>query len=100
MKGVRIMIKKLYKEWDDILLLENTSPYRFRTKLERILNHTIKFAELENSINLLKICNGIIYKLQYISDQSNQTSDGCLKSFIVLKNDMLALKKELSLLGA
>lgn len=69
------MIKKICKEWDNILTLENTSPYLFRTKLERSLNHTVKYAKMENNNHLLELCNGIIYKLQYISDQSNQTSD-------------------------
>ena len=47
------MIKKICKEWDNILTLENTSPYLFRTKLERSLNHTVKYAKMENIINLL-----------------------------------------------
>ena len=72
----------------------------FRTKLERSLNHTVKYAKMENNNHLLELCNGIIYKLQYISDQSNQTSDGCLKSFIVLKQDILAVKAELNSLAA
>lgn len=62
------MIKKICKEWDNILTLENTSPYLFRTKLERSLNHTVKYAKMENNNHLLELCNGIIYKLQYISD--------------------------------
>ena len=99
-EGVKIMIKKICKEWDNILTLENTSPYLFRTKLERSLNHTVKYAKMENNNHLLELCNGIIYKLQYISDQSNQTSDGCLKCFIVLKQDILAVKAELNSLAA
>ena len=38
------MMKKICKEWDNILTLENASPYLFRTKLERSLNHTVKYA--------------------------------------------------------
>lgn len=90
------MINKLCKEWDNIIKLQNASPYLFRTKLERSLNHTVKFAKMENNNHLLEVCNGIIYKLQYISDQSNQTSDGCLRSFIVLKQDILSVKAELT----
>lgn len=86
------MKEKLNQEWSNILLLEKTSPYVFRTKLERVINHTIKYANYENDNQLLEVCKLIIHKLKYISDQSNQTSDGCLNSFVVLKQDMLAVK--------
>lgn len=89
------MKKRLYQEWDNILLLEKVSPYVFRTKLERVLDHTVKYADSENDNQLLAACKSIIHKLKYISDQSNQTSDGCLNSFIVLKQNMLAIKAEL-----
>lgn len=88
------MKNKLYQEWNNILLLEKCSPYVFRTKLERALNHTIKYANMEKNNQLLEDCKLIAYKLQYISDQSNQTSDGCLNSFIILKEDMLSIKKK------
>ena len=86
------MKNKLYQEWDNILKLERTSPYVFRTKLERVLNHTIKYASNEKNNQLLEVCKMISHKLMYISDQSNQTSDGCLNSFRVLKQDMLTVK--------
>ena len=89
------MKKKLYQEWDSILLLEKASPYVFRTKLERVLNHTVRYADCENDNQLLEVCKLIIHKLKYLSDQSNQTSDGCLNSFIVLKQDMLIVKSGL-----
>ena len=86
------MKKKLYQEWNSILLLEKASPYVFRTKLERVLNHTVKYANCEKDNQLLEACKLIEHKLKYISDQSNQTSDGCLNSFIVLKQDMLIVE--------
>ena len=86
------MKNKLYQEWNNILLLEKSSPYVFRTKLERVLNHTIKYADMEKNNQLLEACKLIAHKLKYISDQSNQTSDGCLNSFIILKEDMLSIK--------
>ena len=86
------MKKKLCCEWDGILLLEKASPYVFRTKLERVLNHTVKYADSVKDNQLLEACKVIVHKLQYIADQSNQTSDGCLNSFIILKRDMLSVK--------
>lgn len=88
------MKNKLYQEWNNILLLEKSSPYVFRTKLERTLNHTIKYATMKKNNQLLEACKTIAHKLQYISDQSNQTSDGCLNSFIILKEDMLSIKNK------
>lgn len=86
------MKKRLYQEWDKILLLEKASPYVFRTRLERALNHTARYADCENDNQLSEICKLIAHKLMYISDQSNQTSDGCLNSFNILKQDMLTVK--------
>lgn len=88
-------MKKLNQEWSNILALEKSSPYVFRTRLERVLNHTIRYANSVKNEQLLEICKLVIHKLQYISDQSNQTSDGCLNSFIILKQDMLKIKDEL-----
>ena len=89
-----IMQKKLYQEWNNILLLEKSSPYVFRTRLERVIHHTIKYAKMEKNNQLLEACNRIVNKLTYISDQSNQTSEGCLNSFIILKQDIMNVRTE------
>lgn len=89
------MKKKLFQEWNNILLLEKSSPYVFRTRLERTINHTIKYANVENNNKLLEACKLIAHKLNYISDQSNQTSDGCLNSFIILKQDIMDIKAKI-----
>lgn len=83
---------KLLQEWIDILNMRRISPYVFRTRLERVLNHTVTYANMEKNIKLKKMCNEILEKLKYISDQSNQTSDGILNSFVVLENDMKNIK--------
>lgn len=90
-------MKRLVQEWNNILMLENSSPYVFRTRLERALNHTVRYANSEKDEQLLGACKLMVHKLQYISDQSNQTADGCLNSFIVLKQDMLSIKDKLDL---
>lgn len=90
------MKKDLCQEWDRILLLEKSSPYVFRTRLERVVNHTVRYADSESNNMLLNMCKNVRNKLQYISDQSNQTSDGCLNSYIVLKTDMVSIRDLLS----
>ena len=87
------MSRSLKNEWDNILLQEKNSPYVFRTRLERIINKTLKYAETTENEDLAIRCSRIVEKLKYISDQSNQTSEGCLNSFIVLKEDVLDIRK-------
>lgn len=87
------MKEKLAREWNKILSLEKTSPYVFRTRLERTIKHTINYANEKHQDGIKMQCRKVLDKLQYISDQSNQTSDGCLNSFIVLKEDMLYIQK-------
>lgn len=83
----------LRQEWKDILQMDRTSPYVFRTRLERAILHLLKYArDCENS-ELLMECHKIQNKLKYISDQSNQTSDGTLNSFIILYSDMQNILK-------
>ena len=91
-KELKSMRIKLLQEWIDILNMRRISPYVFRTRLERVLNHTVTYANMEKNIKLKKMCNEILEKLKYISDQSNQTSDGILNSFVVLENDMKNIK--------
>lgn len=88
---------KLWEEWNNILLLEKASPYIFRTKLERVINHTIIYANREGNDQLLRDCQLITHKLKYISDQSNQTSEGCLNSFIILKEDFINIRTKLNI---
>ena len=90
------MKKKLIQEWSKILLLEKTSPYVFRTRLERTVKHTISYAEKENEEQITYKCKIILEKLKYISDQSNQTADGSLNSYRVLKKELLGIKELLS----
>ena len=90
------MKKQLFQEWSKILLSERTSPYVFRTRLERVLRHTLNYAGLENDLQIENKCTKVLSKLNYISDQSNQTSDGCLNSYRVLKDDMMQIQKLLA----
>jgi len=68
--------------------MENCSPYLFRTRLERTINHSIIYARETKNASLQELGENIKCKLKYISDQSNQTSDGMLNSYLILKIDM------------
>lgn len=86
------MKKNLVQEWSKILLSEKTSPYVFRTRLERTIKHTLNYAEKEKDEQIVSRCKGLLEKLQYISDQSNQTADGSLNSYRVLKKELLEME--------
>ena len=90
------MKKNLIQEWSKILLLEKASPYVFRTRLERTIKHTLNYAEKEKDEQIVSRCKGLLEKLQYISDQSNQTADGSLNSYRVLKKELLEMEELLS----
>ena len=90
------MRKNLVQEWSKILLLEKTSPYVFRTRLERTIKHTLNYAEKEKDEQIVSRCKGLLEKLQYISHQSNQTADGSLNSYRVLKKELLEMEELLS----
>ena len=90
------MRKNLVQEWSKILLLEKTSPYVFRTRLERTIKHTLNYAEKEKDEQIVSRCKGLLEKLQYMSDQSNQTADGSLNSYRVLKKELLEMEELLS----
>ncbi len=90
------MEKNLKIEWEYIMNNGNASPYVFRTRLERILKHTLKYAKNSNDSLLNKLCERINDKLKYISDQSNQTTDGILVSYTVLQQDFERVCNRLS----
>lgn len=42
----------------------------------------------QDDTSLQQLCEKLEHKLAFISDQSNQTSDGELRSYLILKEDM------------
>ena len=82
------MKDKLVLEWERILQMKQESPYVFRTRLERTLNHSLKYANDTQNNGLILLCKEMKEKLKYISYQSNQTSDGILNSYVVLSDEM------------
>lgn len=68
-------------------------PYLFRTKLERVLNRIINESEIEKSDYVKDFAIELKEKLRCLSDQSNQSTNGTLKSYEFLKNDINKLEK-------
>ncbi len=78
-----------------LIVSEKTSPYVFRTRLERILYEINHNSILFKNIKIINLYDSIMIKLKCLSDQSNQTPDGTLNSYLFLKNDLNELLNEL-----
>jgi hypothetical protein len=85
--------KLMENELTNLLTLKDSRPYVFRTRLERTLERVYKYSDNEGFTKMRDLCLEIKSKLNYISDQSNQTSDGSLKSFLFLESDIKKLLK-------
>lgn len=85
------------KKWEELLSQKKATPYVFRTRLERLLLQTISYANKIQNKKLENQCNDVRNKLEFISDQSNHTSDGVLRSYIVLEEDMNKILQEVKL---
>ncbi|MCR8852856.1 hypothetical protein [Lysinibacillus fusiformis] len=81
----------LENEIINLLSSKNSRPYIFRTRLERVLERLLNYSEKNNLTLLRNKSLEVKSKLSYISDQSNQTSDGSLKSFVFLESDIKQL---------
>jgi hypothetical protein len=82
---------KVALEIEKLLELSKASPYVFRTRLERVLykiNHNSAYSQ---DSDVVSKCNSIGIKLKCLSDQSNQTPDGTLNSFLFLEKDLVEL---------
>lgn len=77
---------------EDLLSSGEVRPYVFRTRLERLLFKINKKAlECSDSKIIVDKCMEIKMKLNCLSDQSNQTPEGTLNSYLILKNDLTDL---------
>lgn len=83
--------KTVILELENLINSHNIRPYVFRTRLERVLMRASILAVEQAQEDTLLIINDIKDKLNYISDQSNQTSDGTVKSFCFLEPDLKSL---------
>lgn len=89
----------LNTQLDEIIESSSSRPYIFRTRLERFI---IRLTFFESGVNLdhrdviINICDSIKNKINYISDKSNQNSEGELNSYGFFKDDLLKLKSLIS----
>lgn len=89
------MQKTMTTIWDELMEMSKCRPYVFKTRLQRAIIQTRKYSVEENNGRLMELCQQLEEKLRFISDQSNQTSDGELRSFLVLREDMLKIRNEM-----
>lgn len=86
-------ILRVQDELVGLLDLSKARPYVFRTRLERVLEKLFSLSSIESRNDIQNKCIKLKEKLNYISDQSNQSSDGTLKSFLYLKDDIVNLSE-------
>lgn len=89
------MQKTMTTIWDELMEMSKCRPYVFKTRLQRAIIQTQKYSDEKNNGKLRELCQQLEEKLRFISDQSNQTSDGELRSYLVLKEDMLKIRNEM-----
>lgn len=80
--------KIIFQEVKDILGMKNERPYVFRTRVERGMLRIAKLSEKEGLNEIESLSKEIKDKLNFMSDKSNQTSDGTLQSYMFLKDDL------------
>lgn len=81
--------------WSDLLQDNKVRPYVFKTRLQRAIVETKKYCEVKSERELWTQIEELEDKIKYISDQSNQTSDGELRSYLILKDDIEKIEKNL-----
>lgn len=81
--------------WSDLLQDNKVRPYVFKTRLQRAIVETKKYCKEKSERELWTQIEELEDKIKYISDQSNQTSDGELRSYLILKDDIEKIEKNL-----
>lgn len=79
--------------WTELLQESRIRPYVFKTRLQRAIMETKKYCNDVSDNELLMLVARLEDNMRYISDQSNQTSDGELKSYALLYDDIEAIVK-------
>lgn len=88
------MRENMNELWYDLGKMNKVRPYVFKTRLNRAILRTKRYADERNDVSLKLLCDQLEMRMKYISDQSNQTSDGELRSFLVLKDDIEKIRNE------
>lgn len=82
----------LLEQLSNLLTLKKSTPFLFRSRFERAMHQGINFYK-DFKPSIAKEFEFTLNKLKFISDNSNMTSDGSLKSYLVLSNDIKKLLK-------
>ena len=83
------MREKMITTWDELVQMNKVRPYVFKTRLQRAILKTKKYGMEQDDTSLQQLCEKLEHKLAFISDQSNQTSDGELRSYLILKEEQI-----------
>lgn len=70
-------------------------PFLFRTRFERAMIKTKVLAQETNDCVLENCASDSLLKIRSIVDKSNNTSDGILRSFVILEPDIKKIIKML-----
>lgn len=69
----------------------NMRPFVFRTRFERNMIRLSAYARETQQTELYSFSQSLLKKMQCIIDKSNTTSDGTLRSYVLLVDDMKCL---------
>ena len=79
---------QIYNALESLLTDSKKQPFLFRTRFERTMIKLRCFARQNNNIDMEHQAIECLNKIRSIVDKSNTTSDGILRSFIVLEPDI------------
>lgn len=79
---------KIKEKLAKLINAPSSKPFLFRTRFERTMLQIINFAKANNNENLYDMSSKCLEKMKGICDKSNMTSDGLLRSYCLLLDDM------------
>ena len=80
--------QNLEKALDQLICTPNMRPFLFRTRFERSMIRLVSYAEELHQEDLLHLAQSSLDRMKAIIDKSNTTSDGTLRSYTLLQDDM------------
>ena len=73
---------------NELLESPNIRPYLFRTRFERNMLRILKYADEIGNTTLSETASKSLNKFKFITDKSNTTSCGMLRSYLLLEKDI------------
>ena len=81
-------IEAIISSLNELLECSQIRPYLFRTRFERSMLRALSYANENGNTALYEAANRSLNKLKFITDKSNTTSCGMLRSYMLLEDDM------------